>query len=61
MKKLLLPLLFLPSLLMSQDLPTVYATVDGGPVPFNPFQRDPAFDILDEGDKFIERGKILEC
>jgi len=79
MKKLLLSLLFLPSLLVSQDLPTVYATVDldwgsrmysggevfrntekRGYVPFNPFQRDPAFDTLDEGDKFIERGKILE-
>ena len=79
MKKLLLSLLFLPSLLVSQDLPTVYATVDldwgsrmysggevfrntekRGYVPFNPFQRDPAFDMLDEGDKFIERGKILE-
>ena len=78
MKKLLLTLLFLPSLLVSQDLPTVYATVDfdsgsrlysggevfrmstKGDVPFNPFQRDPAFDILDERDKFIERGEILE-
>ena len=31
-----------------------------GDVPFNLFQRDPAFDILDERDKFIERGEILE-